>query len=269
MQEELFFQKWLPQGPMEGAVLIVHGAGEHSGRYQHVIEFLRNRQFAVFAGDLPGLGRSGGRRGHIDQFQQYVDCLKNWLLEVSREVGDRPIFLLGHSMGGLVTIRLLQHPNAEQLPIRGAVVTSPCLRLRMRVPKWQQKLAKLLLRIAPKLRIPNRIRANDVCRSEAVASQYRQDPNMEFRVSVRWYHELQKAMKDALLQAGSVKHPLLILQAGADRLVDPEAAIVFAERLTVVDRSLKLYPGLYHELLNEPEQEVVLGDLTNWIKSRK
>ncbi|WP_018131543.1 alpha/beta hydrolase [Effusibacillus pohliae] len=266
--QELHFQKRLPEDQVRAAILLVHGAGEHSGRYQHVIDWFGERQLAVFAGDLPGFGRSPGRRGHIAAFAEYVETVRGWLTEAKQSVGEAPIFVLGHSMGGLVTVRLLQQTDASGLPLHGVILTSPCLRLKMQVPAWKRKMASVLNRLVPGFRLPNGIAPADVSRSPQIVQSYAADPYNERRVSVRWYNELQDAMQSASVEAGKIRHPLLLLQAGADRLVDPEAAIPFFEKLASRDKQFKIYPGCYHELLNEPEREQVLADILEWIDTR-
>ncbi|MFC4767915.1 alpha/beta hydrolase [Effusibacillus consociatus] len=267
--EGLHFQQWIPEGSTGVAILLIHGAGEHSGRYEHVINWFLARNIAVFAGDLPGFGQSPGTRGHIDRFSDYTDCVRNWLTETKNTVGDTSVFLFGHSMGGLVTVRFLQEPDAGNLPIKGVVLSSPCLRLKMQVPQWKRNLAGVLGRLTPRLRMPNGIAAADVSRSLDVVKKYSEDPYNESRVSIRWFEELQVAMQQAMLQASRIQQPLLLLQAGADRIVDPEAAIPFVEKAGSRDKKLKIYPGLYHELVNEPEKEEVLTDILEWINKRK
>lgn len=265
--QDLFFQKWIPEGPVQAGIVLVHGAGEHSGRYEHVKDWFLARQIAFFAGDLPGFGRSPGRRGHINRFSDYVNTVKDWVETAKSAIGDAPLFVLGNSVGGLVTIRLLQESAAGNLPIRGVILCSPCLRLKLHVPLWKQRLAAALSKLTPGLRLPNGIDAAAVSRSRSVVEAYSTDPYNEHRVSFRWFEELHTAMQHASLQAGRIRYPILLLQAGADRIVDPDAAAPFIEKVSARDRKIKVYPGFYHELLNEPEREEVLADILEWIET--
>lgn len=263
--QELHFQKWVPESHVRASLLIVHGAGEHSGRYEHVINWFLQREIAVFAGDLPGLGRSPGKRGHIDRFSDYVTVVKEWARKAKADFPEVPLLVLGHSVGGLITIRLLEDPEVDGTGIAGAILSSPCLRLKMNVPEWKQKMAQFIGKIMPSLQIPNGIDPAIVSRSPEIVRKYAEDPYVEKLVSVRWFEELQSAMQQALLEAGKVSHPILLLQAGADRLVEPEAIHPFMERVPAYDKTMKVYPGLYHEILNEYEKQQVLDDILEWV----
>ncbi len=266
--EGLHVQTWVPETFVNACLVLVHGAGEHSGRYEFVKDWFVQRGVAFVAGDLPGFGRSSGIRGHIDRFSDYVEIVKGWILEARHLVPDRPIFVLGHSMGGLVTVRLLQDPEAQNLDIRGVILSSPLLRLKMQLPPWKAKLAAVAVKFVPTLRLPNEIEPAFVSRSPLVVQQYATDPYVESKVSLRWYAELQLTIRQAAVETAKIRHPLLLLQAGADRLVDPEAVYPFMDRIASIDKKLQVYPEFYHEILNEPEKEQVLQEIWQWIEAR-
>lgn len=266
--EGLHVQTGVPETFSKACLVLVHGAGEHSGRYEFVKDWFVQRGIAVVAGDLPGFGRSSGIRGHIDRFSDYVEVVKGWIEEARHLASDRPIFVLGHSMGGLVAVRLLQDREAQDLQIRGVILSSPLLRLKMQIPPWKEKLAAFAVKWLPALRQSNEIDPVSVSRSPAVVQQYATDPYVESKVSLRWYAELQSAIRQAASETARIRHPLLLLQAGADRLVDPEAVYPFMEQIASIDKKLTVYPELYHELLNEPEKEQVLQEIWQWIEAR-
>lgn len=266
--EGLHFQSWIPASTVKAGLVIVHGAGEHSGRYQFVKDWFLQHDVAVFAGDLPGLGRSPGKRGHVEHFSDYVEAAKGWIREAHKVLPDRPVFVLGHSMGGLVTVRLLQDMDAPNLSIHGVILSSPLLRLNMQLPPWKVKLAAVAVKLIPTLRIPNEINPAHVSRSPEVVRGYAEDPYMESRVSLQWFSELQTAMQQASVESSKIQHPILLLQAGADRLVDPEAVYPFMERISSKDKTLEVYSGLFHEIMNEPEKLQVLQDMMQWIDIR-
>jgi lysophospholipase len=267
--ETIHSQNWEPDSEVQAVIVIVHGAGEHIGRYEHVVQWFVEQGVAVVGGDLPGLGRSGGRRGHIDDFAHYVRTVKQWLAEAQKRYRDVPIFVLGHSMGGLIVARLLQESDAASLPLRGALLSSPCLALKLTVPQWKQRVAAVLDRLAPTFRMPNGIESSSVSRSPEIVESYSVDPLIESRVSVRWFTQLQRAMNLAIADAGTINQPIFVLQAGADLLVDPDKSIQFVEKAASSDKNIKVYPGLYHELLNEPERRQVFEEMLEWIKARK
>ncbi|SDH64201.1 lysophospholipase [Alteribacillus persepolensis] len=247
-----------------GTVLIIHGAGEHHGRYEWVIQYLNQLRFHVVSGDLPGHGRTRGKRGHIDTFDQYINTVYEWYKEAASY--ELPVFLFGHSMGGLVAIRTLME---KYMPIKGIILSSPCLGLYEYPSKAADVAAKMFHRIAPTFKAKSGIRASRVTRSPEARAAYEKD---EFNVSVvtaRWYQETLKAIKRSFFEADRFPNvPLLVMQAGEDYIVDKYAAHRWFNRIETADRSMKEWKGLYHELLNEPEREEVFQFMMNFINQR-
>lgn len=250
-------------------VVLVHGAGEHSGRYEHVIEALTAHGMSVVTGDLPGHGRSGGLSGHVESFDDYLEAVEVWMRRAEEISGaDGHVMLVGHSMGGLVTTRYLETRGDQHPALIGAVLSSPCLKLAIEVPAWKKSLSNLLNSLAPRLRMASGIKSTDVSRHPEVIEQYGSDPLMGRKVSVRWYQELNGAMELAVAQASRIRVPLLVMQAGQDRLVDASVAPVFYNRLTAKELNKFVpYHNLYHELFNEPERDEVLATTLEWVES--
>ncbi len=256
---------WPVESP-RGAIALVHGAGEHCGRYEHVAKWLNGASYAVLGQDLPGLGRSPGLRGHIDRFDDYlpvVDAIRDRLSELYRGV---PQFLYGHSMGGLIAVRWLQsHPEAQGL--QGVVLTSPSLDLSLPVSPALRRIAGALERIAPTLRISPEIPPQAVSRHPEVVASYGSDPLVVRKSTVRWAMEFQRGMEAARSSPAEFPAPTLILQAGDDKLVSPAATRTFAERLHAPRKEYRAFDGYYHELHNEPERDEILGIITAFLDS--
>jgi len=259
-----------PPGTPAGAVVIVHGAGEHAGRYGHVIEAFTRSGYLVVIGDLPGHGRSGGLRGHVESFEEYLDAVDGWAAEAARRIGpDGKFSIVGHSMGGLITIRFLEERAGRHPQLIAAVLSSPALGVALEVPVWKRMLANVLNRLAPRLRMDSGIKPSDVSRSPDVVAGYESDPLVGSKVSVRWYHEFTASMEKAMAGASRIAVPVLLMQAGQDRLVAPQEAPRFFGRLPEHEASRFLpFPELYHELFNEPEQDEVLAEMLNWLNIR-
>lgn len=260
----LFRHDW-PASHAKASIVLIHGTGEHHGRYQHVADYLNRHGFSVYSGDMPGWGRSPGLKGHVDCFGDYLEAVKEWVDEVvEKNPEGHPIFILGHSVGGLIVTRFVQQ-YAERERLAGVILSSPCLQLKVPVPGWKATLAHMLNQVWPTLRLPNEITPQMVTRDASVREQYRTDPNNYAKVSIRWFNELQTAMRQAWAERDQLDLPLLVLQAGDDWLVDPDAVERFVQQLSLADKKLVIYPGLYHELFNEPERETVLRELVEWL----
>ncbi|MCL6627174.1 MAG: lysophospholipase [Alicyclobacillus shizuokensis] len=254
--------------PTHGAravVLLVHGAGEHCGRYEWLASQWQRRRYAVLGTDLPGLGRSGGRRGHIDSFEQYLHVVDRLVRRADELYPNIPHILFGHSMGGLIVVRYLQTRPQAQRNLRAAVLSSPCLQLSMTVPRFKARMATVLDRVWPRLQQPNGIQADSISRSAEVVHAYANDPLLVQTVSVRWFMELQRAMAAATAHPSRFSIPVLILQAGADKLVSPEASRRFADQLRAPNKRFLLFEACYHELFNEPERELVFAEMVKWL----
>ncbi|WP_067927884.1 alpha/beta hydrolase [Alicyclobacillus shizuokensis] len=254
--------------PTHGAravVLLVHGAGEHCGRYEWLASQWQRRRYAVLGTDLPGLGRSGGRRGHIDSFEQYLHVVDRLVRRADELYPNIPHILFGHSMGGLIVVRYLQTRPQAQRNLRAAVLSSPCLQLSMTVPRFKARMATVLDRVWPRLQQPNGIQADSISRSAEVVHAYANDPLLVQTVSVRWFMELQRAMAAATAHPSRFSIPVLILQAGADKLVSPEASRRFADQLQAPSKRFLLFEACYHELFNEPERELVFTEMVKWL----
>ncbi|HEX7241947.1 MAG TPA: alpha/beta hydrolase [Longimicrobiaceae bacterium] len=248
------------------ALLLAHGIGEHSGRYAPLARDLAAHGVAVYALDHRGNGRSPGRRGHVRRFGEYVDDLEAFRRHVAAALpAGLPVFLLGHSLGGLIALRYLQaHPEA---PLAGAVLSSPALGIAVEAPAWKTRLAGLLSRVLPALPFANEIDPAHLTHDRAVVDGYRDDPLVHPRITPRLYTEMLAAISAALAEGGRLRLPLLFLIPDADRVVAPAAARAFAEGLRG-DVTVRVYEGFYHESLNELERERVVGDIAAWIAAR-
>ncbi|USG67501.1 lysophospholipase [Brevibacillus ruminantium] len=259
-----YSHKWPVEQP-RASVVLIHGAGEHHGRYTHVAEALRENGVEVISGDLPGWGRSPGRKGHIEQFSQYLAAVEEWVARtLEQAAGGRPVFLLGHSMGGLVAVRYLQSFDRNG-QLAGVILSSPCLRLKIPVAPWKARLAGWLDKSWPTLRMASGITPEMVTRDPQVQKSYEVDPWQYPKVSVRWYQELHRAMEEAWQNQKQLTLPALIMQAGDDELVDADAVERFVAGLPG-EVAFRRYPGLRHELLNEPEKEEIMAWIIHWMR---
>jgi alpha-beta hydrolase superfamily lysophospholipase len=245
------------------AFAIVHGFAEHSERYDRVARWLAERGYAVHAFDQRGHGESAGPRNHTPSFGVLLDDIERFLERVRADEGERPLVLFGHSMGGLEVATLL----AERQPaIAAGVLSGPALGLGPGVSRGRIRTAKLLSGLAPRVRFPTGLDAAGLSRDPAVVDAYLADPRIHTFATARLGAELFGASERAPGLAPGVSVPLLIVHGEADPLCDVEASRHFHRDLRPAGCEIRSYPGLLHEILNEPEWEQVLRDVHGWIE---
>jgi alpha-beta hydrolase superfamily lysophospholipase len=255
---------WTPAGKPRAVVVLVHGLGDHTGRWTHVAGFLADRGLLVMAVDLPGHGRSPGPRGHASY--ELIEEVIGRVVAIARlRAGpDCSVFLYGHSMGGNRVIAWsLAHPEDR---LAGVVASSPSIGGPLPHPSPVRKtLAWLLSRLTPTATMASGLDLANNSRDLTVVEAIRGDPLYHTRISARLaIGFLQSWAWFARWPGGPFPHPLLILQGTADRCVDPQATVALAARLSG-DVTLKTWEGLYHELHNEPEKNEILSFIVAWM----
>jgi alpha-beta hydrolase superfamily lysophospholipase len=261
---DLLVRRWPVGGagsvPPWASVLIVHGLGEHSGRYEQVGDQLAAAGLDVHAFDLRGNGGSGGRRGHLDRWSQFHDDLERRLAAVRLSTTGQPVALYGHSMGGLIVLGYLltDRPKPDL-----AVVTAPGLDSTLAT--WKKALAPVLGRIAPTLAIPNGIDGTTLSRDPRVAEKVAADPASATASTARFGAEALTEQARVRRDIADLAVPTLVLHGLDDRLVPPAASEVLA---TLPNVERRTYPGLRHELHNEPEGPAVVDEIVAWLRER-
>ena len=248
-------------GAAWASVLIVHGLGDHSGRYEHVGDQMASAGLDVWAYDHRGNGGSGGRRGHVDRWSQLHDDLEERLVAVRASAGGRPVVLYGHSMGGLVVAGYLTLPDRPFPDL--AVLTAPGLDSTL--PGWKKSLAKVLGGITPTLAVPNAIDPSTLSRDPAVGTKVAADPVTAKASTTRFGAEALNEQERVRRECGRITIPMLVLHGLDDGLVQPEASEVLAALPNVERRT---YPGLRHELHNEPEGPAIIDEIIAWLRAR-
>jgi len=262
----LYQQCWLPEGESTAAVIMIHGFTEHGGRNANVAEQLNRHGYAVYAPDLRGHGRSQGDSVFVNSFDEYLDDLDVFLRLVRQREPGKPLFLLGHSMGGAIVALLIA---TRQPDVRGLLLSAPAAMVGKGVFPVLRFAASLIGRWFPRLRIV-RMGFGWISRDPAVVTDFRNDPLVfHERFPVRIGAEILRAAQQVQNEAGAIRLPLLILQGTGDRVIDPKGARRLHDRVASEDKTLRLYDGLYHDLFHEPEKEQVIGDLIAWLNDRR
>jgi lysophospholipase len=258
----IYRQGWLPEGTPRGVVLLLHGLGEHSGRYEHVAAALVEAGYAVQALDHRGHGKSEGRRVYVKSYEEFQRDLLQFRRLVEAEHPGLPLVVMGHSMGGNLAVgHVLDHQDG----VKALVLSGPALKLGDSLPKWQVKILLLIAKVAPKLR-PQALDASTISRDPAVVAAYVADPLVHSgKVTAGLGAALIRAMRSFPARYPSLRLPVLLLHGTHDQLADIGGTKEL-ERLAVnAQITSHYYEGLYHEVFNEPEQATVLADLTGWL----
>ena len=257
-----YYQAWLPEGKVKAMLLVIHGLGEHCGRYMNVVNHFVPLGYAVYGYDHIGHGKSEGMREVVERFEDYTNTLTVYCEMVKSWQAGKPLFLVGHSMGGLITsCYLLDH----QIDFRGAVISAPLVKASGNISQVTIFMGKILSALAPKMGLLP-VDARSISRDPEVVKAYVSDPLVfHGKTPARLAAELLKAMRRVTAEADKITLPFFVVQGNADRLVDPAGAQMLYDQASSKDKAIRIYEGYYHEVFNEPEHGRVLKDVETWL----
>ena len=260
---QIYWQGWVPAGDVAGVVVFAHGLAEHGGRYAHVATRLAAEGYASYVADHRGHGKSDGVKGNLDRMSTVVTDLETMIRSAGQRHPGVPLFLYGHSMGGLVALVYATGGNPAEL--RGLVLTSSALDFAD-TPRIQRLAARVLSAVAPNAGTIT-LDATTLSHDPDVVRDYDTDPlNYRGKIRVRTAAEMVSSAGAVTGKLGTLTLPLLVMHGTADGLTKPSGSKLIAERAGSSDVTLKLYDGWYHELHNEPEKETAFGDIVRWLK---
>ncbi len=261
----IVYDTWTPEGQPRGVVILSHGLGEHAGRYHHVAKRFGAAGLATYALDHRGHGRSGGKRVYLRRIEEYTADFATLVGITKREHPGVPKIVLGHSMGGAIVFSYgVERPEDYDL----MVLSGPAVAAQDGVSALLAAVGKVLGRIAPGVPVQT-LDATAVSRDPEVVADYQADPLV-------WHGKVPAGIAGELIRVGetmpdrahAIDRPLLVVHGSDDRLVHYRGSERLVEAVASDDVHLKVYPGLYHEVFNEPEQAMVLGDVLSWLDAR-
>jgi alpha-beta hydrolase superfamily lysophospholipase len=262
---DLYAQAWEPDTDLRAVVCLVHGIGEHSGRYGYVASRLTGAGFALLCCDLRGHGRSSGQRGHSPSYAHLMQDIDTLLEQASAKYPGKPRFLYGHSMGGGLVLNYALRCKPD---IAGVIATSPWLRLTTPAPAWKLSFGKVMYYLFPRFSMPTGLDQAALAHDPAVIKAYAADPLVHEQVSARLAIDMFSAGEYALAHAGELSLPLLLVHGSADQITSPEATRQLAASAPAGRVTLRILDGCFHETHNEPEKEQVTQLLIDWLSAQ-
>ncbi len=246
-------------------ILIVHGAGEYAGRYAEFADFLNREGFAVAALDLRGFGQSGGPRAYVRAFSDYTKDVEAVAAQLLSACDAKRFILIGHSMGGLIAA--MAAAEAKLPGLAGLALSSPCFALSFPVPAHLKAIGAVLSNVYPQKLFATKAISELLTHDKAIAQKHRTDPGIVHFMSARLFFEMNSAMKRFMEFARRIDLPTSVYQAGDDRVVNARASRTFFETLKGPQKRWMIYPGLFHEILNESSRNEVHRDFLSFLNS--
>jgi acylglycerol lipase len=261
----MFARGWAPEKDPKAVVCLVHGLGEHSGRYAHVGAAFVEAGYALLAFDLRGHGKSGGPRGHTPSLEAFFKDIENFVADAAKRYPSAPRFLYGHSLGGLLS---LSYAVSNKVNFRGMIISSPGLQTAIHDQKMKLLLAKVLGTIAPTITLPSELVAAHISRDPQVVDIYVKDPLVHDKITTGFGRAGLQATDAVFKRAAELPVPVLLAYCSADQIAFPRGSEKFASVAPQGLVTLKRYEGLYHEPHNEPEKAEVLKDYIQWLDAQ-
>jgi acylglycerol lipase len=261
---KIYAQQWYVENP-KAVVSIVHGMGEHSGRYDHVAKFLNANGFSVIAFDQRGHGKSGGKRGHAPSYELLMDDISIFLEQTGALFPNVPVFLYGHSMGGNL---VLNYALKNTPDVKGIIASSPWLKLAFEPPAAKITLAKLVNGIYPSLTQSSNLDVSAISKDLAEVNKYKTDPLVHDKISSNMFLSIHNSGLWAIENAPQLKAPLLLFHGTADRITCAKASEEFVKNTPGETTTFKLLENYFHEAHNDLNKQEVLEMIKNWLDGR-
>lgn len=259
----IFARTWKPDLPPKAVIILIHGLGEHIGRYEHVAQMFTDHQYAFVGADLIGHGKSGGQRGHVDSFDDFLDIIDALLNETDRQFPDLPKILYGHSLGGNL---IMSYAIRRHSSIAGLIISSPGLEAT-RVPPLKYAIGKLMYSLYPRFSMTNSLDVTGLSHDKSIVDAYVNDPLVHPMISARFGLDLINLGKWLRENSISIEKPILLFHGENDRLVNVTGTREFARHyqgdLTYIE-----FPGGYHELHNDTDRQELFNKMLDWLSEK-
>jgi len=258
----IYYQYWLPENPPKAVLLVIHGVNEHCGRYQHLAAYFTDKDYAVYGLDHIGHGKSSGTRSFVEDISSLISPILTYLDMIKEWHPGIPVYLIGHSMGGLIGANFLID---NQDKVQGAVLSGTLTLVPEYVSDFTLKIGQLLSTIMPKLRLIA-LDSTGISRDPAIVQAYKDDPLVyNGKMTARISNVMNDGISRISSKASNINIPVLLLHGGDDPICDPECSKYLHNLISSQQNKLIIYDDLFHEIYNEPEQETVFKDILKWL----
>lgn len=263
--QSIFYQYWLPDGRIKAYFLICIGLNEQCGRYQNVADFFTKHGIGVFSFDHIGHGKSDGTRSFVKDYSVLINPIHRCLDIINDQLPEAPIFIVGHSMGGNITANfMIDHQDR----IDGAILSGSLVKIPDYVTETTIKLGELFSKYLPKLRLIG-VDSEGLSKDPEVVREYNTDPLVyNGKSTARLMNLINEGINNIAENGSTITKPILLLHGGLDRLCEPAASVYLHNLVSSQNNQLIIYDELYHEIYNEPEQEMVFKDILTWVNEQ-
>ena len=264
LDNKLFIRSWIPEFPPKKNILVVHGLGEHSGRYKNFAEIFVKNGFGVFALDLIGHGKSFGKKGHLKKFVNYLDSIEASLIYIRKKYLNTPIILFGHSLGGLVSLKFLI--DRESKEIDKSIISSPWIETAIKIPSYLLLIHKVLHKIFPSLQLHNNLVTQHLSKDQNVIDNYENDPLVHDRISLNLFSEIIKTIDNVIKKSSRIKLETLLYHGENDKIISHKGTKKIAS--LIPNNKFILFEDIYHEPHNDNEKDLVFKKMIEFINKQ-
>ena len=264
-KKNIFLRSWPSNNDPIYNIIIIHGLGEHSGRYKEFASFFIKKNIGVFSFDLIGHGKSDGLKGHISNIKDFTDSIEEVLIQVRKRFINTPIIIFGHSLGGCLALNYLIERKSKEISL--AIISSAWIETEIQIPKYLLIVQRVIHTLFPKVRLSNRLDTKDLSKDIKIIDKYKNDPLVHDRISLNLLSEINKTIEKIKNKDYNIEIPVLIIHGKKDKIISYKGSELINKKIK--DSKLKLYDNVYHEPHNDNEKKEILEYYYDFIKNHK
>jgi alpha-beta hydrolase superfamily lysophospholipase len=264
-KKNIFIRSWPSNNDPTYNIIIIHGLGEHSGRYKEFASFFIKKNIGVFSFDLIGHGKSDGLKGHISNMKDFTDSIEEVLIEIRKRFINTPIIIFGHSLGGCLALNYLIERKSKEISL--AIISSAWIETKIQIPKYLLIIQRIIHTLFPKIRLSNRLDTKDLSKDIKIVDKYKNDPLVHDRISLNLLSEINKTIKKIKNKDYNIEIPVLIIHGKKDKIISYKGSELINKKIN--NSKLKLYDNVYHEPHNDNERKEILEYYYDFIKNHK